>query len=36
MYGREMHNKEIVLGTTAPPADSQKLLGALNKYSSRK
>jgi lipid-binding SYLF domain-containing protein len=36
MYGREVHNKEIVLGTIAPPAGSQTLLTALNKYSSRK
>jgi lipid-binding SYLF domain-containing protein len=36
LYGREVHNKEIVLGTTAPPAGSETLLAALNKYSSRK
>jgi lipid-binding SYLF domain-containing protein len=36
MYGREMHNKEIVLGSVAPPAGSQELLAALNKHSSRK
>ena len=36
MYGSEMHNKAIVLGTGAPPAGSEKLLAALNKYSGRK
>ncbi len=36
MYGSEMHNKAIVLGDIAPPASAEKLLAALNKYSSRK
>ena len=35
LYGREMHNKDIVLGDTTPPAGFSKLLAALNKYSSR-
>ncbi len=36
LYGKELHNKAIVLGNTAPPAGSEPLLSALNKYSSRK
>jgi len=36
MYGRELHNRDIVKGAVAPPVGSQKLLAALNKYSSRK
>ena len=35
MYGREMHNRQVVSGEVQPPAGSQKLLAALNKYSSR-
>ncbi len=35
MYGREMHNKDIVSGAVQPPHGSAKLIGALNKYSSR-
>lgn len=36
LYGKEMENKEIVYGTTEPPASAQKLIGLLNKYSGRK
>jgi lipid-binding SYLF domain-containing protein len=36
LYGKELSNKEIVLGSTAPPKAAVGLLGRLNKYSSRK
>ncbi|MFN0103874.1 MAG: lipid-binding SYLF domain-containing protein [Bryobacteraceae bacterium] len=36
LYGKKMKNSDIVYGTTAPPASADKLLGLLNKYSSRK
>jgi lipid-binding SYLF domain-containing protein len=36
LYGKAMSNKDIVLGNTAPPASSKKLIELLNKYSSRK
>jgi len=36
LYGREISNKDIVLGNTRPPASASRLLGAINKYSSRK
>lgn len=35
LYGSEMSNKDIVQGTTAPPAAAEKLIGLLNKYSAR-
>ena len=36
LYGKEMQNKDIVMGDTPPPAAAGKLLALLNKYSSRK
>src|ERR1700726_5316988 len=33
LYGREISNKDIVLGNTRPPASASRLLGAINKYS---
>jgi lipid-binding SYLF domain-containing protein len=36
LYGREITNKDIVLGDTRPPASASRLLGVINKYSSRK
>ncbi|HYL36882.1 MAG TPA: lipid-binding SYLF domain-containing protein [Bryobacteraceae bacterium] len=36
LYGKSMSNRDIVMGTTAPPASANKLLTLLNKYSSRK
>jgi lipid-binding SYLF domain-containing protein len=36
MYGKAMSNREIVMGSVAPPEAAGKLLGLLNKYSSRK
>jgi len=36
MYGKSMHNREIVMGSTPPPEAAGKLLALLNKYSSRK
>lgn len=36
MYGREMHNRDIVLGHTAAPATAHTLLATLNKYSGRR
>lgn len=36
LYGSKMKNADIVFGTTAAPASAAKLLGLLNKYSSRK
>ena len=36
LYGKKMKNSEIVYGTAAAPASAEKLLGLLNKYSSRK
>ena len=36
LYGREISNSDIVLGDTRPPASASRLLGTINKYSSRK
>jgi SH3 domain-containing YSC84-like protein 1 len=36
LYGREISNQDIVLGDTRPPASASRLLGTINKYSSRK
>ncbi len=36
LYGKELENKDIVFGNTAPPPAAAKLLGLLNKYSGRK
>jgi lipid-binding SYLF domain-containing protein len=36
LYGRDISNKDIVLGDTRPPASASRLLGVINKYSSRK
>ena len=36
LYGKEISNSDIVLGNTRPPASASRLLGAINKYSSRK
>jgi lipid-binding SYLF domain-containing protein len=36
LYGKKMKNSEIVYGSTPAPASAAKLMGLLNKYSSRK
>ena len=36
LYGKSMSNRDIVMGSTPPPAAAAKLLAVLNKYSSRK
>jgi lipid-binding SYLF domain-containing protein len=36
MYGKPMKNRDIILGTVAPPKAADTLLGELNRYSSRK
>jgi lipid-binding SYLF domain-containing protein len=36
LYGKEISNSDIVLGDTRPPASASRLLGVINKYSSRK
>jgi len=36
MYGKEISNEEIVLGTTPPPSTASQLMTALNKYSARR
>ena len=36
LYGKPIDNKEILASDTQPPAGAEKLLGLLNKYSSRK
>jgi lipid-binding SYLF domain-containing protein len=36
LYGREISNSDIILGDTRPPASASRLLGTINKYSSRK
>jgi lipid-binding SYLF domain-containing protein len=36
MYGKPMKNRDIILGTMAPPKAAGELLGELNRYSSRK
>lgn len=36
LYGKAMTNRDIVMGSTPPPASAHKLLALLNKYSSRK
>ena len=33
MYGKEISNQDIVLGTARPPASASKLMAALNKFS---
>jgi lipid-binding SYLF domain-containing protein len=35
LYGRELTNKEILLGNIKPPAQAQPLISTLNKYSPR-
>ncbi len=36
MYGRTLENKEVINGNLSAPAPAAKLIGLLNKYSSRK
>jgi lipid-binding SYLF domain-containing protein len=36
LYGREVPNSEIVKGSVGPPESAQRLMGLLNKYSSRR
>ena len=36
MYGKEISNEDIVLGTTKPPSSASKLMAALNKFSGRR
>jgi lipid-binding SYLF domain-containing protein len=36
LYGKEMSNKEIVLGDVQPPAAAQSLLAELQKFSPRR
>ena len=36
LYGRASNNRDIVLGDTAPPQAANKLIGVINKYSSRR
>jgi lipid-binding SYLF domain-containing protein len=36
MYGKQMSNKDIVLGSVQPPTSAANLLAALNKHSSRR
>jgi lipid-binding SYLF domain-containing protein len=36
LYGRDIDNREIITGDTAPPAAAADLMAELNKYSSRK
>ena len=36
LYGKEISNRDIVLGNTRAPASASKLLAVINKYSSRK
>jgi lipid-binding SYLF domain-containing protein len=36
LYGKEIKNREIVTGTTEPPAAASAFMAELNKYSSRK
>ena len=36
MYGKEISNQDIVLGTARPPASASKLMAALNKFSGRR
>jgi len=36
LYGKEISNSDIVMGDTRPPAAASRLLGVINKYSSRK
>jgi lipid-binding SYLF domain-containing protein len=36
LYGKPLRNRDIVMGDTPPPASAARLLGLLNKYSSRK
>jgi lipid-binding SYLF domain-containing protein len=35
LYGREVHNREVISGAVQPPPAAQPLLTALNKYSRR-
>ena len=36
LYGKDISNSDVVLGETAPPRGSARLMAVLNKYSSRK
>ena len=36
LYGKSLNNREIITGSTAPPAAADKFMAELNKYSSRK
>ncbi len=36
LYGKKLENSTIILKDTKPPAEAARLLGLLNKYSSRK
>ena len=36
MYGKEISNEDIVLGTAKPPSSASKLMAALNKFSGRR
>ena len=36
LYGKASNNRDIVLGDTAPPQAANKLIGVINKYSSRR
>ena len=36
LYGKAVSNRDVVMGSTPPPASASKLLSTLNKYSSRK
>jgi len=36
LYGRDINNREIITGDTAPPAAAAELMDGLNKFSSRK
>jgi lipid-binding SYLF domain-containing protein len=36
LYGRSLENKEIITQELPPPKAAERLLNALNKYSSRK
>jgi len=36
LYGHPIKNREIITGTTAPPAAADEFMKELNKYSSRK
>jgi hypothetical protein len=36
MYGREMSNKDVVLGNVKAPQTAARLIAELNKHSSRR